>query len=80
MFGLENKRGKGNGKFTFELEKEMKDPKKGKDLLLKIEKRIHHIKNLLRQGKDKEAFQLLGVLLYGYASLVKVTSRVQTER
>lgn len=80
MFGLENKPGKDKNGFTFELEREMMDPTKGKNLLLKIEKRINQIKDLLRKGEAKETFQMLGTLLYGYASMVKVISRANSKK
>ena len=80
MFGLESKKDKGNGEFIFELEKELKDSEKGKTLVLKIDDRIQQIKNALRGGEDKEVFDKLGLLLYGYASILKVISRATTKQ
>ncbi|GAB4233731.1 MAG: hypothetical protein Tsb0021_12820 [Chlamydiales bacterium] len=81
MFGLENKKkGKGDDEFTFEIEKEMLDPDKGKQMLELVEKRIGQIKSLLRGGEEKESFQKLGTLLYGYASITKVISRTRTKK
>lgn len=73
MFGLENK--KGDESFSFELEKEMKDPKKGKEIVIKIEERIQKIKSALRSGGSKEDFKKLGLLLYGYAAVLKVIKK-----
>lgn len=78
MFGLEN-RNKGKDEFVFELEKEMKDPVKGKALVKKIENRINIIKTELRSGESKEDFEKLGLLLYGYAAILKVIKRANTK-
>lgn len=76
MFGLEgNKKKKVVEEFNFELEKELKDPKKAKELKDKIEGRIQKIKEALRTGDDKEEYDRFGLLLLGYNSLLKVMSR-----
>ncbi|MES2273071.1 MAG: DUF5398 family protein [Chlamydiota bacterium] len=74
MYGLEKKPGE---KFTFDLEKEIQEkPSRGKEILEKVEKRIHEIKKLLREGHNEKEFDQLGVLLHGYASLQKVLRKV----
>ena len=77
MFGLEkqNKK-KAIEEFVFELEKELKDPKAHEKLKNKIEGRVQKIKEVLRDGEDKEQFDQLGALLQGYTALLKVISRV----
>ncbi|NGX41895.1 MAG: hypothetical protein K940chlam7_00169 [Chlamydiae bacterium] len=75
MFGLEGKKKKGE-EFVFELEKELKDPKKHKELKDKVEKRIQDIKKILRDGGNKKEFERFGLILHGYTSLLKVMSRV----
>ena len=76
MFGLEDqKKKKPAEEFIFELEKELKDPKKHKEIKEKTEKRIQDIKTMLRQGENKEEFETLGLILHGYISLLKVMSR-----
>lgn len=75
MFGLEKKPGE---KFAFDLEKEIKDrPSRGKEILEKVEKRIHDIKKNLREGADEKDFDKLGILLHGYAALQKVIRKVK---
>jgi spermidine/putrescine-binding protein len=75
MFGLEKQP---NEKFAFDLEKEIKDkPNHGKEILDKVEKRIHEIKKLLREGANEKDFDKLGILLHGYAALQKVLRKVK---
>lgn len=76
MFGLEkqNKK-KAVEEFVFELEKELKDPKTLDAIKKKIEGRIQKIKEILRDGENKEHFDQYGALLQGYTSLLKVISR-----
>lgn len=75
MFGLENQKKKKNEPFVFELEKELKDSRKHKELKKQIEARIQSIKQKLQAGENKELFDQYGVLLYGYTSLLKVMAR-----
>ena len=75
MFGLEKQPG---DKFAFDLEKEIKEkPSRGKEILEKVEKRIHEIKKNLREGADEKDFDKLGILLHGYAALQKVLRKVK---
>lgn len=77
MFGLENKK-KDDDKadeFVFDLEKDLLDPQKNKDLKNLAEEKIHKIKSLLRSGSAKGEFDQYGVLLHGYTSLLKVLMR-----
>ena len=74
MFGLEKSE---SGKFAFDLEKEIKEkPARGKEIMDKVEKRIHEIKKLLREGANEKDFDRLGILLHGYAALQKVLRKV----
>ncbi|ADI38957.1 type III secretion needle formation regulating protein [Waddlia chondrophila 2032/99] len=75
MFGLEgHKKGK-KREFEFELEKELLDPKKHKELKQHVENRIQEIKKILRDGENKKEFERFGLILHGYTSLLKVFSR-----
>lgn len=75
MYGLEKQPGE---KFAFDLEKEIKEqPHRGKEILDKVEKRIHEIKKLLREGASEKDFDRLGILLHGYAALQKVLRKVK---
>lgn len=77
MFGLENKKKKPSQEFVFELEKEIKDPQKYKELNQRIEGRIQKIKEILRSGgNDQEEYSQFSVLLHGYHAISKVMSRV----
>ena len=76
MFGLEEQKKKKVEPFVFELEKELKDPKKHREIKQKIEERIQAIKTGLKTGgEDKNEFDMLGLLLHGYTSLLKVMAR-----
>jgi hypothetical protein len=77
MFGLESqKKKKPVEEFIFELEKELKDPQKYKDLRKRVEERIQKIKEALRTGEEQEEFDRFGLLLHGYNALLKVMTRV----
>lgn len=76
MFGLENKKSDDTpNEFVFDLEKDLEDPKKSKDLKKLVEERIQKIKTILRSGSVKDDFDQYGVLLHGYTSLLKVLMR-----
>ena len=76
MFGLEDKKKKKKvEEFIFDLEKELKDPKKNKEIVEKVQSRIHLIKELLQAGIEKNDFDVIGKILYGYSSLLKVFAR-----
>ncbi|HEY2810737.1 MAG TPA: DUF5398 family protein [Rhabdochlamydiaceae bacterium] len=78
MFGLEKK---GRALFEFDLEKELKaSPAKNKELLKKIEEKIHEIKGALRSGTGSEEFDDLGILLHGYAALQRVLTRIANKK
>lgn len=79
MFGLEGKNKKTEG-FVFDLEKEAKDPKLGRELKDKIIGRIRDVKAVLRGGQEKEDFDRFGQLLHGYTALQKVLSRVTSKK
>ncbi|HSX26971.1 MAG TPA: DUF5398 family protein [Chlamydiales bacterium] len=74
MYGLEKEPDK---RFAFDLENEIKQkPHRGKEILDKVEKRIHELKKLLREGQNEKEFDRLGILLHGYAALQKVIRKV----
>ncbi len=76
MFGLEKKKDDKNSKeFIFDLETDLKDPKKNKELKKHAEERVQKVKTVLRSGCEKDRFDQFGVLLHGYASLLKVIAR-----
>lgn len=76
MFGLEDQKNKKKPEeFVFELEKELMDKSKHREIKTKVENRIQEIKKILRSGESKEEFDKYGVILHGYTSLLKVMSR-----
>jgi hypothetical protein len=76
MFGLEDqKKKKMSEEFVFELEKDLKNPQKNKEIRQKVEERIQKIKETLRSGESQDEFDRFGLLLHGYTSLLKVISR-----
>lgn len=81
MFGLEEHRGKkGEEEFIFELEREMLEDEKYKDLLISVEAKLQKIKEALRTGEEKENFERLGRVLHGYTSLMKVMNRCRVKK
>jgi hypothetical protein len=66
MFGL-GKDKKAEGAFTFVLEKEMQDPKNYQE----------YIREILRKGADKKLYEEMGILLHGYAALLKVIGKMR---
>lgn len=76
MFGLEEQKNKKKAEeFVFDLEKELKISKTNKELKARIEGRVQKLKEILREGENREDFDLLGAILHGYTSLLKVMSR-----
>jgi hypothetical protein len=76
MFGLESQKNKKKvEEFVFDLEKELKVSKIHKEIRAKVEGRIQKIKEILREGENKDEFDQLGAILHGYTSLLKVMSR-----
>ncbi|MFQ5728819.1 MAG: DUF5398 domain-containing protein [Waddliaceae bacterium] len=76
MFGLGDKKPKKKeNEFVFELETELMDPGKHKEMKNKIEGRIQEVKKILREGENKKEFEQFGLILHGYTSLLKVMSR-----
>lgn len=76
MFGLEDQKKKKKGEdFVFELEKDIKNSTKNKELQQKILARMQTIKDLLQSGIEKSDFDVIGRILYGYSSLLKVVQR-----
>jgi hypothetical protein len=73
MFGLEQEKQK---KFVFDLEKDIKSGR-GKEILHKVEEKIHEIKKELREGAKEKEFDQLGTLLHGYSALQKVLKKVK---
>lgn len=58
--------------FKFDLEKELKDPKKRAEIEHKCEKRIKELKEKIRHGTNPAEFDDIGHLLHGYVSLEKL--------
>ncbi len=76
MFGLENqKKKKSDGEFIFDLEKDFKNTKTQKAIKAKVESRIQKIKEALRSGENQGVYDKYGIILHGYASLLKVMAR-----
>ena len=81
MFGLEDdKRGKKKD-FRYDIENDMQDPEKKKQLLEKIQDRLQQVKAKLREGEeDQTKYDQLGTLLYGYVALMQVAKKVGSNK
>lgn len=76
MFGLEDKKNKKKtAEFVFDLEKELQNSKKHKEIKVRVDSQLQKIKEILRAGDSKEEFDHFGLILHGYTSLLKVMSR-----
>lgn len=82
MFGLEGqKKKKAKGEtFAFDLEKDLREVSKQKEIKQHVEGRIQQIKQILKKGESRQEFDQLGVLLHGYTALQKVTARCMKEK
>lgn len=79
MFGMEKPKKEEKPAFLFDLEKDLRDENKRRELASRIESRILRIKELLRKGSRKEDYDKLGILLNGYHSMAIVLSRASQE-
>ncbi len=77
MFGLEKRKDNGNEPFKFDLEQDLKDKGKRKDIKLTIDSHMSEVKSALKKGTAPENFDKCGVLLHGYAALQKVIENVK---
>lgn len=76
MFGLDKGKGSDESEFLFDLEREVEDVERYKEIVNTIDQRTSVIKELLRKGEKKEAFAKLAMILQGYVAVLKVLSRV----
>lgn len=79
MYGLQNKKLK-QPPILFDLEMELKSPKKRKELIDKIDERMGEIRTLLRAGEEKGTYGDLVVILNGYLALLKVLNRFNQKK
>jgi hypothetical protein len=75
MFGLNEDKKGDEVDFSYDVENNLRDPKKLKEAKDHIEAAIQKIKTNLRSGDEKENFDKFGVLLHGYLSMKKVMDR-----
>ncbi|MDP1835223.1 MAG: DUF5398 family protein [Chlamydiales bacterium] len=76
MFGLGKDKSKGgSSEAMFDLEKDLAQSHKRKEVQQRIQARMLQIKGLLRAGLSKDEFNQFGYLLHGYAALLKVVAR-----
>ena len=76
MFGLEEQKKKKAKEFEFDLELDFKNAKRHQEIKKRVEQQIQRIKEVLRSGESKDEFDQFGIVLHGYASLLKVMSRI----
>ena len=75
MFGLEKKK---NKPFEFDLEKELKNNKRRKEVLTICEEKTQSLKQALREGEPSEHFDQCGIIMQGYAAVAKVVKKVKS--
>lgn len=77
MFGLEGQKKKKPDILNFDLEKDLQDPVKYKQIRQGLEESLQKVKDILRIGdEDPENFNRLILILNGYDSILKVIERV----
>lgn len=80
MFGLEDKKNKDESNAQFDLEMELKSSRKRRETVVRIEERIAQLKAALRSGQEQNEYDDVGILLQGYAALLKVVERFGEKR
>ena len=75
MFGLEDQKKKKQQDFLFDLEQDVKNPKRYREIKDLVESRIQKVKSSLKSGEQKQEFDEMGTLLHGYTALLKVMAR-----
>lgn len=81
MFGLESGSKKPKKQeLYFDLELELMNPEKMKEFVKKVEDRIQRVKQLMRSGEGKDAYDRYNILLQGYNGLLKVFSRIKHKK
>lgn len=76
MFGMDSGKKTKKVDYSFDLEEDLKDPGKLRATKEQVEERIHQLKNMLRQGEDKNSFDQIQTLLHGYLAVQRVIQRV----
>ena len=78
MFGMEEQKDKeGVESFVFELEQDLTNAEKRKEIQQHIIAKMQKVKSLLRDGEDQEVFDRLGTVLYGYMAAQSVIDGVK---
>ncbi len=83
MFGLEERKkskGKRAKEETFELEEELRDPVKYKEIKERVDGCVQELKQTLRSGEKKEEFEDFAILLHGYAALQRLITRLSKNK
>ncbi|SCA63268.1 Uncharacterized protein CPn_0711/CP_0035/CPj0711/CpB0738 [Chlamydiales bacterium SCGC AG-110-P3] len=76
MFGLGSEKDDSKSEFLFDLERDVKNVDRYKEIIDTIDQRTSVIKELMRTGEKKEAFAKLAMVLHGYIAVLKVLARV----
>jgi len=78
MFGAEKK---ARGPFQFDIERELiSNPKKAKELMEKVEKEKHELKNQLRTGISKQDFEVGGAIVQAFDALETVLKKISSTK
>lgn len=77
MFGMQSDKQKSKiADFAFDLEKDLKDPAKLREVKQQVEESINQLKSMLRHGEDKKSFDQAQTLLHGFLAMQRVIQRV----
>ncbi|MBT7264826.1 MAG: DUF5398 family protein [Waddliaceae bacterium] len=72
---MEEQKTKNDDTFVFDLERDMKNFAKKKEITNDIATKVAAIKNTLRKGGDSEEYDKLGAVLHGYNALMSVVDK-----
>lgn len=75
MFGIETKK-KNSDAEKYELEKQLADHQRRREIQEKSDMRIQTLKNTLRQGVQGTTYESFSLLLQGYVALKRVINKV----
>lgn len=77
MFGMEKeKTAKATG-YQYQIEQDLQQPAKRKEVLNLVEERLTQLKNVIREGTgSKDEFEEINTILQGYVALKRIISKI----
>jgi hypothetical protein len=77
MFGMEKEKTSKATGYQYQIEQDLQQPAKRKEVLNLVDNRLTQIKNQIREGSvDKQEFDKINIILQGYVALKRIISKV----